>query len=56
MPNDSLDTVIAGECPFCGGEETELETVDDEGVSFVCDDCDHRWDELFSLATLATSL
>jgi transposase-like protein len=56
MLSDSLDTLIAGECPDCGSEDTDLQTVDDEGVSFRCDDCDFSWDELFSLSTLATTL
>lgn len=33
-------------CPFCVGDEIELQLVEDDSVTFECLECGHSWDEL----------
>ena len=33
-------------CPFCEGKEVDLLLVEDDSVTFECDECGHTWDEL----------
>ena len=33
-------------CPACLADEVELHTVEDESVTFACQECDYTWDEV----------